>query len=241
MTPQNRDVNPVDVWEGVNTQEPVGRNRLVKLAVHVLSIVANSAGCEQAFSHMGLVQTATRSKLSMDKVRKTTMVGMDIKRSHIEAGLVRTRERRDFGMPETSSGRVTGLGEDSEVAVLEVDDLEILDFDQLAKQLVEDASEDVVELDADEDPQMPLTIRLPLQAIHSALQETPPARSAAIKIPLKSLFIFPEDLSITSELAYFWKGGIQNLEKEMAVHETLCSNQENLQPEESQENVVGRG
>jgi hypothetical protein len=86
-------VNPVDVWEGIDTQQQVGRNRLVKLAVHILSIIANSAGCERAFSHMGLVQTATRSKLSMDKVRKTTMVGMDLKRSHIEAGLVRTRER----------------------------------------------------------------------------------------------------------------------------------------------------
>ena len=33
----------------------------------------------------------------------------------------------------------------------------------------------------------------------------------------------------TSELAYqvacFWKGAIQNLEKEMAVHEILCSNE----------------
>jgi hypothetical protein len=76
---------------------------------------------------------------------------------------------------------------------------------------------------------MPLTIRLPLQAIHSALQDTPPTRSTATKIPLKLLFIFPEDLSTPSELAYFWKGGIQNLEKEMMVHEILCSSQE---PEE---------
>ena len=36
-------MNPVDAWEGIDTQEQVGRNCLVKLAVHVLSIVANSA------------------------------------------------------------------------------------------------------------------------------------------------------------------------------------------------------
>jgi hypothetical protein len=78
-------------------------------------------------------------------------------------------------MPEMSSGHVTGPGEDSEIMV-DVDDLEILDFDQLARQLIKDAIGDVGELDADEDlPQMPLTICLPLQAIHSALQETPPA------------------------------------------------------------------
>jgi hypothetical protein len=130
-------------------------------------------------------------------------------------------------MPETSSSsRVTGIGEDSEV-MAEIDDSEILDFDQLARQLIEDASEDVGELDADEDPpQMPLTIRLPLQAIQSALQETTPARSATTKIPLESLFNFPEDLGTPLELAYFWKGGIQNLEKEMVAHEILCLSQD---------------
>ncbi|KAH9048292.1 ribonuclease H-like domain-containing protein, partial [Lactarius hengduanensis] len=91
-----REVNPVKVWEGIDSRKQVGRNRLVQLAMHVLSVVANSAGCERAFSHMGLVQTATRSRLSVDKVRKTTIVGMDLKRSHIEFGLLRTRERRDF-------------------------------------------------------------------------------------------------------------------------------------------------
>jgi hypothetical protein len=94
MIPQNHDVNPIDVWEGVNTQQPVGHNCLVKLAVHILSIVVDSAGCEQAFSHMGLVQMVTQSKLSMDKVCKTTVVGkvvgIDIKCSHIEAGLIHT-------------------------------------------------------------------------------------------------------------------------------------------------------
>lgn len=82
-------MDPVDVWEGIDTFQEQGRNRLVKLARHILSIVPNSAGCERAFSHMGLVHTAIRSRLSVDKVHKTTVVGMDIKRSHLEAGLVR--------------------------------------------------------------------------------------------------------------------------------------------------------
>ena len=169
---------------------------------------------------------------------KTTIVGMDIKRSHIEAGLVHPRERRDFSMPETSRS-ATGIGEGSEVAA-EVEDLEILDFDQLARELIEDASEDIEELDADEElPPIPLTIRIPLQAIHSALQDTPQSRSAATKIPLKSLFIFPENPNATSELAYFWKGGIQNLEKEMAVHEVLCSS-EHLELEHAGEVISWR-
>ena len=85
-------MNPVDVWEGVNTQQQVGCNCLIRLAVHILSIIVNSAGCKQAFSHMGLVQTTTQSKLSIDKVCKTMIVRMDIKWSHIEAGLVHPQE-----------------------------------------------------------------------------------------------------------------------------------------------------
>ncbi|KAF8258073.1 ribonuclease H-like domain-containing protein, partial [Lactarius quietus] len=215
---QNRNVSPVEVWEGINTNKKVGRNRLVKLAMHILSVIANSAGCERAFSHMGLVQTATRSKLSIDKVHKTTIVGMDIKRSNIEAGLVHTQERRDFSMPETRNS----LSHVAELSELDTD--EVLDFDQLVGQLIEDATEDTDELDTDDKPpHIPLTIRLPLQAIQSALQdsETPPV--AATKISLKLLFIFPQDLSTPSEMAYFWKGGIQNLDKEMEVHDMACS------------------
>ena len=54
------------------------------------------------------------------------------------------------------------------------------------------------------------------------------SQSAATKIPLKSLFILPENPNATLELAYFWKGGIKNLEKEMAVHEILCSSERAL-------------
>jgi hypothetical protein len=98
-------VNPVEIWEGIDTREETGRNCLTKLAIHILSIVANSAGCERAFSHMGLVHTAIRSKLGVEKVRKTTMVGMDIKRAHIEAGLLHTRGKRNF----TSEARAQEL------------------------------------------------------------------------------------------------------------------------------------
>jgi hypothetical protein len=70
----------VEIWEGIDAGEDTGRNHLTKLAIHILSVVANSVGCECAFSHMGLVHTGICSKLGVEKVRKTTMVGMDIKR-----------------------------------------------------------------------------------------------------------------------------------------------------------------
>ncbi|KAF8808342.1 hypothetical protein BYT27DRAFT_7255616 [Phlegmacium glaucopus] len=54
---KGQEVNPVEIWEGIDTREETGRNRLTKLAIHILSVVANSAGCERAFSHMGLIHT----------------------------------------------------------------------------------------------------------------------------------------------------------------------------------------
>ena len=81
-------MNPVKIWEGIDTHEEIGRNCLTKIAIHILSVVANSAGCERAFSHMGLVHTGIRSKLGIEKVRKATIIGMDIKRTHIEGGLL---------------------------------------------------------------------------------------------------------------------------------------------------------
>jgi len=66
-------------------------------------------------------------------------------------------------------------------------------------------------------------IRLPLHAVQSALQEPSLPRRSTTKIPLKSLFIFPTDPSAPSDLEYFWKGGIQNLDNEMEVHELLRS------------------
>ena len=89
-------MNPVEIWEGIDTHKETGRNRLTKLAIHILSIVANSASCEHAFSHMGLVHTAIHSKLGVKKVHKTMMVGMDIKRIHHKAGLLYTRGKRNF-------------------------------------------------------------------------------------------------------------------------------------------------
>ena len=43
---QGQEVNPVNIWEGIDTREETGRNRLTKLTIHILSIVTNSAGCK---------------------------------------------------------------------------------------------------------------------------------------------------------------------------------------------------
>jgi hypothetical protein len=215
------------VWEGIDTQELTGRNRLTKLAIRILNIIANSAGCERAFSHMGLVHTAIRSKLGVDKVRKTTVVGMEIKREHIEAGLVHPRGHRNFEAP-TSAGSTTHETGSTDFDPGDFED--VLDFDQLAEQLIEEAAADPdSDSDSEDDepppPAPPLTIRLSLHAIQAALPT--PQRPVVVPktaIPLKSLFIFPTNRdSPSTGMDYFWQGGIKNLDQEMEAYDILSA------------------
>ncbi|KAJ7106255.1 ribonuclease H-like domain-containing protein, partial [Mycena epipterygia] len=79
---QNQRVDVVKIWEQCDTGETNGRNGLAKLAMWVLSIVANSAGSERGCSKFGLFLTTFRSQLSIQKVRKMNTVDMDLKRKH---------------------------------------------------------------------------------------------------------------------------------------------------------------
>ncbi|KAJ7602477.1 ribonuclease H-like domain-containing protein [Mycena rosella] len=83
---ENKRVSITKVWEQLDTGESKGRNGLVKLALWVLSIVANSAGSERGFSKFGLFLKKLRSQLSIQKVKKMTNVDMDLKRQHEELG-----------------------------------------------------------------------------------------------------------------------------------------------------------
>jgi hypothetical protein len=118
---------------------------------------------------MGLVHTAIQSKLGVDKVRKTTIIGMDIKRSHIEAGLAHSRGHQNFQAPTATSTSSDGPWEtDFDIGNIE----DVLNFDQLADQLIEDTAAEPSDNSDSEDklPQAPpLTIRLPLHAVHAVL------------------------------------------------------------------------
>jgi hypothetical protein len=224
-------VNPVEIWEGIDTQEETGRNRLTKLAIHILSVVANSAGCERAFSHMGLVHTGIRSKLGVEKVRKTTMVGMDIKRMHQEAGLLHTRSKRNFAGITSSSPDQQNDSDQDQPDISNGDDQDPLDFDQLSAHLIEGAASANIDRDVgdgDDNDELPaiapsLTITIP-PLNSTALSDAHRAPVKKTSIPLKILFKFPTttDLPLDeSGMNSFWKGGIQNLEKEMEAYELL--------------------
>lgn len=178
---------------------------------------------------MGLIHTGIRSKLSVDKVRKTTMVGMDIKRAHIEAGLIHPRTKQNFTAPGEEESEAAGH--------LDIDDFDdILDFDELSNSLIAGANtanqilEDDTDTELDDFPLNPLpapnppslTIILPHTTLPLASGSTTVRR---VLIPLKKLFVYPteENVAPSNGIDYFWQGGIQNLQKEMEAHEILIS------------------
>jgi len=74
--------------------------------------------------------------------------------------------------------------------------------------------------------------------IHPLNSATPSSQATQVKktcIPLEILFDYPNNTDLPSEgMNSFWRGGIENLEKEMEVYEILNSSEENsdgIQPE----------
>jgi hypothetical protein len=176
------------------------------LAIHILTIVANSAGCERAFSHMGRIHAATCSRLGVEKVRKTTIIGMDITRSHLEAGLLRRCHLDAFPANNEREAEVGAEAEDLDAAGSNLDignlDLEPgvaadpLDFEKLAARLVADAgadndSDSELESDDEEPPPTPLpnpaTSSGGIQTRRAASRTTLPVPVAAAAAPAPTL------------------------------------------------------
>ena len=57
--------------------------------MHIFTVVANSAGCERVFSNFGITHTKLRNKLNAEKVHKSSVVRMEIKRVQRDNGLAR--------------------------------------------------------------------------------------------------------------------------------------------------------
>jgi hypothetical protein len=226
-------VDLVDVWHGIDNGKTSGRNSLVKFAIHMLSIVVNSAGCERVFSCFGITHTRLRSHLSLEKVQKATIVKMDLQRCHVEAGLIHRRCKRKFGAafeedstsptaasapPATSASRDIGNAKEhdgeEEDGGEEDDGEDVADFEGLAEELISAAEAD------DEDNERETTTPAPQ---NSSLTNGASGlnTSGKILIPLKDLFIYPGDPAAPTELEFYWKGGIAKLEETLAVYELL--------------------
>ena len=165
---------------------------------------------------MGLVHTTIRSKLGVEKVRKTTMVGMDIKQTHSEAGLLRARGKRNF----TSQASEPEPDYEPEMASDHLsmgDNDDLLDFDQLSEHLIKSAAaansdQDIGDVE-DDDFECAPTLAPPLYTIrilplNSSMLSNQATQATKTSIPFRILFKYPTDKAPPSEgMNSFWKGG----------------------------------
>lgn len=102
LTMPRQSVNIKQIWEFLNHSKdgppPPGRTGVARMAVRILSIVANSGDSERVFSEFGATHTDRRSRLSPAKVHKSTQVKMHLNRCHAAATReLNARKKRKFG------------------------------------------------------------------------------------------------------------------------------------------------
>ncbi|CAL1715249.1 unnamed protein product [Somion occarium] len=99
--PRKVPLDIVVIWSALDNQSFTGRNSFIKLAIHVLSIVPNSAGAERTFSQMGQVHSALRNRTNAQLIHKEVIFKMDLKVRY-DFGTSRSQRRfKDFANVQT--------------------------------------------------------------------------------------------------------------------------------------------
>lgn len=216
---QDEDIDLVLIWSRLDSQVLDGRNGVVKLAIRLLSVIANSGGCERVFSEFGITHTKRRNKLSPELVHKTAVLKAEMRRAHAAAGLLKSRKARVFGengandVNPNISGPSSSADSESRTPAPanephsrdQGDDLET-DFNDIEAELINDAQA--------------------MQEYETYLNSLPILHSSASQpcrpIPLEKLFNYTTTTGDHSRgLGFYWKGGLRNLEKELAAYETI--------------------
>lgn len=212
-----------------------GVNQLVDLAVRILSIVANSAGCERLFSLFGIIHTKLRNRLGAEKVNQTATLKMELRREHAKEGLLSKRLKRRFGTQaqdesesnasETAANKDT-TGPDVDAEELGAGDDEAEDIRGVISKLVKAVDED----DEGEGEEPSDDEDLPERV---EIRNSPAPAAPRIKLffgtkePLTLAKIFDHsEKKHEHGLDFYWKGGIRNLEKEEELYELLANDGE---------------
>ncbi|KII89273.1 hypothetical protein PLICRDRAFT_175485 [Plicaturopsis crispa FD-325 SS-3] len=221
---KDMDIDLVLIWERLEDDADVdpatprnGPQGLIKLAIRLLSVIGNSAGCERAFSDFGVIHTKRQNRMAAEKTHKIAVVKMELRRAHVAAGLTRPRRKRAFGeredqpTPSTTPDEATSSNTEVDDTSDFEGDSDPANFQTLADDLIRDSinARDEQELDP---PAMPR-----------------PSRGT--KTPLIDLFRFPRNpageidgtdaASDAGGLAFYWRGGVVNLDKELAAYDLL--------------------
>lgn len=212
-----------------------GRSGLVHLAVHILSVIANSAGSERTFSDFGVIHTKRRNRQGPQKVHKTTLVRSDIHRENAAAGLTSGRLKRSFGpgtLPTHNHGNAT-QGKPGSVSEISDDNIdEDVDFREIGRELMNDAFQSTIEPpnpDEDEGPEASTCAAPPQTGANTpapSASRSQGSRSSVHSrtqtcIPLEKLFAYPDPSQPADTLEFFWHGGIRNLEEEKAMYSLI--------------------
>ncbi|CDO74828.1 hypothetical protein BN946_scf184353.g9 [Trametes cinnabarina] len=157
---QDTEPDVAQVWRLSDRSNEVlavcpGRNGIAKLAIRILSAIANSGGPERAFSDYGVVHTKLRNRMSTESVSKISTVRMSIRREHAENGIHRRRLKRKLGLDyepgvQDSSPATADLQQDRGTGSEGSEDV---DFNTVHKQLVLNAITSSAPEDEDLNPE----------------------------------------------------------------------------------------
>ncbi|KAI0323704.1 hypothetical protein GY45DRAFT_1264165, partial [Cubamyces sp. BRFM 1775] len=94
-----KDIDLVELWSRIDRSNEtravcMGRNGVVKLAIRILSVIANSAGVECVFSDFAQTHTKGRSRLNPDVVHNTSTVRLAVRRDLASSGHTTRRLKR---------------------------------------------------------------------------------------------------------------------------------------------------
>ncbi|KAL0564096.1 hypothetical protein V5O48_017960 [Marasmius crinis-equi] len=206
-------IDLVAFWELIHGTG-VTQIQFVKLAIHILSIVPNSASMESTFSTFGNMHTKLRNCSNPDTIHKQTAVCMVRHQVHDAAGKIPSRKKHCFTLAGDSNNDELSAPFDPSSSFP-------------SRSLVQDAEEN--ELDHIDDGDNENTV----PASQSSTSDTSSLSISVtntvtlpryIPIPLSELFLYPTPDVPADDLEFYWKGGIQSIEtqiQEMDSQESL--------------------
>ncbi|KAF8808753.1 hypothetical protein BYT27DRAFT_7255217 [Phlegmacium glaucopus] len=195
-----------------------GRNAIVKLAIHIFSVVANSAGCKHIFSNFGVTHTKCRNKLDLKKVHKMAVVGMQIKRKDCDLGLARNWKKQKFEEITDEDQPLTSTLTDT------IEHVDPTDFRCYAEGLLRQAElSNQEEVDDDLPLYIMPTLLLPDSLTTPAhnTQQRPQRLPPTTKTQVCLLELFNFTIRPEEGLEFYWPRGKKNLEEGLLAHENI--------------------
>ena len=215
---QNTPLDLQLIWSHIDTGVIYGRNRLVKLAMHVFTIITNSAGCEQVFSNFGITHTMLCNKLNAEKVHKSSVIGMEIKWVQCDNGLAINWKKCKFGDEESTGTEQIPSPDDCDTD-LTATDMECCQYTEILIQQAQ-ASQQINTQEHIPAETLPPSVSGPCPI--QPQSPTAPSSSALCmgktQNMLANLFNYDLNSTVGEGLEFYWPGSIKNLEDDLLVH-----------------------